>query len=154
MAKKKTDQLSMIGLSSAIMRHLSQQRSLEKARLKREARPRTAAEKAEAKKARKAAKAARPKDTRSPEQIRADVDATRAKLGKTVDRLSYDLDVPARARDARARLLAVIPESWKGDRPAAVVGATVLASGLGIVAALSSATAPRAEAPTGSRARR
>lgn len=143
MAKKKSDQLSVVGLASAVLRNLSQQRSAEKAREKREQAPVTVAEKAEAKAAKKRAKAAKPKDTRSAAEIRREVDATRTQLVRTVDRIGYDLDLPARARDARAGLLARIPGSWQGDLPAAVVGATVLASGLSVVVALSSTTGSR-----------
>src|SRR5215210_3531089 len=37
--------------------------------------------------------------TGDPDAIKADIDATREQLGRTVDQLAYRLDVPARARD-------------------------------------------------------
>jgi Protein of unknown function (DUF3618) len=61
-----------------------------------------------------------------PDAIKADIDATREQLGRTVDQLAYRLDVPARARDRateyalRARDTAV--ETYR-ESPPVVLGA-------------------------------
>lgn len=127
--KKKSDQLSVIGLVSAVLKSTSQQRSLKKAREKREAPPQP--------------KVKKPKDTRTPEQIRTEVDSTRAQLVDTVARVKYDLDVPARARDLKVRVAARMPAVLKGDVQAAAVAASVLVAGLGTIVWGATASARR-----------
>jgi hypothetical protein len=64
--------------------------------------------------------------TGDADAIKADIDATREQLGRTVDQLAYRLDVPARARDRateyvlRARDTAV--ETYR-ESPPVVLGA-------------------------------
>ena len=54
-------------------------------------------------------------EERSPEQIRADIDKTRAELGDTVEALAEKTDVKARAKakaeEVKARVQASAPES-------------------------------------------
>ena len=121
MAKRRKDQLGVVGFASALMRNLSQQRSLKKAR--------------DAKNFPPPPKQKKPKDTRTPEQIRAAVDATRSNLVDAVDGIRYDLDVRARARDLRDRVAADIPAEYRGRTPALVVVGSILFAGLGSIAA-------------------
>lgn len=122
MAKKKKDQLGLVGFISALMRNTAQQRSLKKVRDAKNAPPPEPQPK-------------KPKDTRTPEQIRADVDQARVSLVKTVENIKYDLDVPSRARDLRDRVAADIPPELKGRTPALVAAAGILVAGLGSIAA-------------------
>ena len=154
MAKKsKPDQLSWVGLISAILRNTSQQRSMvksqEKIRAKREARehPLSDDEKKARKKQQKQQKkdeAERTKDTRSAAQIGDDVDTTRGRLLDTVDAVKYDLDVPARLTDARTTVARSVPRSWLGPIPAAIAAGVVLVVGWGAIAA-GAATGARRE---------
>lgn len=54
-------------------------------------------------------------EERSPEQIRAEIDKTRAELGDTVEALAEKTDVKARAKakaaEVRARVKTAAPES-------------------------------------------
>lgn len=54
-------------------------------------------------------------EERSPEQIRAEIDKTRAELGDTVEALAEKTDVKARAKakaeEVKARVQAAAPES-------------------------------------------
>jgi hypothetical protein len=63
-----------------------------------------------------------PKD---PEAIQAQIDATRAQLGRTVEELSHRLDVPARAREGAYRARDTAVETYRESPP--VVLAAVLA---------------------------
>ena len=121
MAKRRKDQLGVVGFASALMRNLSQQRSLKKARDAKNVPPPPEQKKR--------------KDTRTPEQIRAAVDVTRSNLVDAVDGIKYDLDVRARARDLRDRVAADIPAEYRGRTPALVVVASILFAGLGSIAA-------------------
>ncbi len=62
------------------------------------------------------------------EQIQAEIEATRAQLGRTVDELSSRLDVPARAKESAARAKDTAVETYR-ESPPAVIGA-----GLALVA--------------------
>ena len=131
--KKKKDQLGFTGLVSAIARGIARERSLAKARdIHRHDTGTVPPEPA------KPPKRKKPKDTRSAEEIRREVDVTRARLVGTVGAIKYDLDLPARARDARDAVAARIPREWKGEPRATIVAASVLATGLGgiVLAAL------------------
>jgi hypothetical protein len=66
-----------------------------------------------------------PSDT---ERIQAEIEATRAQLGRTVDELSSRLDVPARAKESAARAKDTAVETYR-ESPPAVIGA-----GLALVA--------------------
>jgi LPXTG-motif cell wall-anchored protein len=73
------------------------------------------------------------KRTADPDQIKAEIDATREQLARTVDELSARLDVPARARAratesaARARDTAV--ETYR-ELPSLVLGGAIALVGL------------------------
>ena len=122
MAKRRKDQLGVVGFASALMRNLSQQRSLKKARDAKNVPPPPPQQK-------------KPKDIRTPEEIRAAVDVTRSNLVDAVDGIKYDLDVCARARDLRDRVAADIPAEYRGRTPALVVVGSILFAGLGSIAA-------------------
>ena len=62
-----------------------------------------------------------------PEQIKAEIDATRAQLADTVDQLSARLDVPARARESAARAKDTAVETYRESPPAVIGGALALA---------------------------
>jgi ElaB/YqjD/DUF883 family membrane-anchored ribosome-binding protein len=64
-----------------------------------------------------------------PEQIKAEIEATRAQLGRTVDELSARLDVPARAKERAARAKDTAVETYR-ESPPAVIGAGVALAGL------------------------
>lgn len=70
------------------------------------------------------AKAEREKDTRTPDQIRADIAATREELAQTVDALAAKLDVKTRARAGvdQARAYASDPE----NRPQVIAAVVAL----------------------------
>lgn len=74
-----------------------------------------------------------PRDPRTPEQLEADIERTRAELVATVARIKYDLDVPARLRDVRDDIAAKIPEKYKGEEQAMLAAGAVLVTGLGII---------------------
>ncbi|HEV7956874.1 MAG: hypothetical protein JWL94_880 [Microbacteriaceae bacterium] len=121
--RKKKDQLTAAGVVSAVARGVAQQRSLAKARdINRGDRSTVPPEPKKPKK---------PKDPRSPEQIRAEVDATRARLLHTLGEIKYDVDVPSRARDLRGRVASQIPRRWRGEPRASIVAGSILATGLG-----------------------
>jgi ElaB/YqjD/DUF883 family membrane-anchored ribosome-binding protein len=61
--------------------------------------------------------------------IKAEIDATREALGRTVDELSNRLDVPARARERVARTRDTAVETYR-ESPPAVIGAAVALAGL------------------------
>ena len=63
-----------------------------------------------------------------PEAIRADIEATREQLGRTVDELSHRLDVPARARERVERVRGTALDIYLKNPPA------VLSGGLALVA--------------------
>ena len=114
--KKKKDGLGFAGLISAIMKNRSQHKAMAKAREVKHMEPEPEPKK--------------PRDIRTPEQIREDVDVTRARLVETVAALRYVLDVPARARDLRDRVVAKLPEELKAQPVAIAVTASVLVAGV------------------------
>ena len=122
MAKKRKDQLGVVGLASALLRNVAQQRSLKKARDAKHAPPASPPAK-------------KPKDTRTPEQLRAAVDVNRANLLGTVENIKYDLDLQSRARDLRNRVAADIPAEFRGRIPALIAAGSILLGGLGSIAA-------------------
>jgi Protein of unknown function (DUF3618) len=115
MAKRKKDRLNFFGFVSAIASNVARQRAMAQARDKPVKPP----------------KVKKPPDTRTPEEIRAGVDATRVVLADTVGAITYDLDVPARARDLRDRVAARVPSEWKGEPKATIVALSVLVTGVG-----------------------
>ena len=68
-------------------------------------------------------------DPADPDALKAQVDASRARLGRTVEELSHRLDVPARAREGVARAKDTAVETYR-ESPPAVVGAGALLAGL------------------------
>jgi LPXTG-motif cell wall-anchored protein len=75
------------------------------------------------------AEAAATPDPTDPDAIRADIEATREQLGRTVDELSNRLDVPARAKERVARTRDTAVETYR-ESPPAVVGAGAALAGL------------------------
>ena len=61
--------------------------------------------------------------------IKAEIEATREQLGRTVDELSARLDVPARARERAFRARDTVVETYR-ENPPAVIGAGVALVGL------------------------
>jgi ElaB/YqjD/DUF883 family membrane-anchored ribosome-binding protein len=68
-------------------------------------------------------------DATDPDRIKAEIDATRAQLGRTVDELSARLDVPARAKERAARAKDTAVETYR-ESPPMVIGAAVALVGL------------------------
>ena len=64
-----------------------------------------------------------------PDQIKAEIEATRAQLAETVDELSARLDVPARAKESAARARDTAVETYR-ESPPAVIGGTLALVGL------------------------
>jgi ElaB/YqjD/DUF883 family membrane-anchored ribosome-binding protein len=64
-----------------------------------------------------------------PETIKADIEATRAQLGRTVDELSHRLDVPARAKESAYRARDTAVETYR-ENPPVVLGSTLALVGL------------------------
>jgi ElaB/YqjD/DUF883 family membrane-anchored ribosome-binding protein len=64
-----------------------------------------------------------------PDRIKADIEATRAQLGRTVDELSARLDVPARAKEKAYRARDTAVETYR-ESPPAVLGAALALAGL------------------------
>jgi ElaB/YqjD/DUF883 family membrane-anchored ribosome-binding protein len=59
-----------------------------------------------------------------PDAIKAEIEATRAQLGRTVDELSHRLDVPARAKESAFRARDTAVETYR-ENPPVVLGATL-----------------------------
>jgi ElaB/YqjD/DUF883 family membrane-anchored ribosome-binding protein len=64
--------------------------------------------------------------TSDPDQIKAEIDATREQLSRTVDELSARLDVPARARERAARSRDTVVETYRESPPLVIGGAVAL----------------------------
>jgi hypothetical protein len=64
-----------------------------------------------------------------PEAIQAEIEATRERLGRTVDELGHRLDVPARARERVHRTRDTAVETYR-ESPPAVIGAGLALVGL------------------------
>jgi hypothetical protein len=60
-----------------------------------------------------------------PDQIKAEIDATREQLVRTVDELSSRLDVPARAKEGAARAKDTVVETYR-ESPPMVIGLVIL----------------------------
>jgi hypothetical protein len=65
-----------------------------------------------------------------PDVIKAEIEATREQLGRTVDELSHRLDVPARAKERAYRARDTAVETYR-ESPPAIIGA-----GLALVGAV------------------
>ncbi len=68
-----------------------------------------------------------------PATIQADIEATRARLGQTVDQLHARLDVPSRARETAYRARDTAVETYRESPPVVISGAAALG---GLVAGL------------------
>ncbi len=67
--------------------------------------------------------------TRDPDQIKAEIDAAREQLSRTVDEIGSRLDVPARAKERTLRTRDTVVESYR-ESPPIVIGAAVALVGL------------------------
>jgi ElaB/YqjD/DUF883 family membrane-anchored ribosome-binding protein len=65
--------------------------------------------------------------TNDPDQIKAEIEATREQLSRTVDELSARLDVPARAKERALRTKDTAVETYRESPPLAIGGAVALA---------------------------
>jgi ElaB/YqjD/DUF883 family membrane-anchored ribosome-binding protein len=68
-------------------------------------------------------------DVNDPDRIKAEIEATREQLGRTLDELSARVDVPARAKESAARAKDTAVETYR-ESPALVIGAAVALVGL------------------------
>jgi ElaB/YqjD/DUF883 family membrane-anchored ribosome-binding protein len=64
--------------------------------------------------------------TGDPEQIKAEIEATREQLSRTVDELGARLDVPARAKESAARAKDTAVETYRESPPLVIGGAVAL----------------------------
>ena len=65
--------------------------------------------------------------TNDPDQIKAEIEATREQLSRTVDELSARLDVPARAKERALRTKDTAVETYRESPPLVIGGAVALA---------------------------
>jgi ElaB/YqjD/DUF883 family membrane-anchored ribosome-binding protein len=68
-----------------------------------------------------------------PATIQAEIEATRARLGQTVDQLHARLDVTAHARESAYRARDIAVETYRESPPAVIGGSLAL---VGLVAGL------------------
>ena len=69
-----------------------------------------------------------------PDGIRAEIEATRDQLGRTVDELADRLDVPSRARERLLRTRDIVVETYRESPPVVLgAGAVLVALVAGIV---------------------
>lgn len=61
-----------------------------------------------------------------PDAIKAEIDATREQLARTVDELSSRLDVPARAKERALRTRDTAVETYRESPPIVIGGAVAL----------------------------
>jgi ElaB/YqjD/DUF883 family membrane-anchored ribosome-binding protein len=64
-----------------------------------------------------------------PATIQAEIEATRERLGQTVDELHARLDVPSRARERAYRARDTVVETYR-ESPPVVVGSALALAGL------------------------
>ena len=64
-----------------------------------------------------------------PDRIKAEIEATREQLGRTLDELSARVDVPARAKESAARARDTAVETYR-ESPPLVIGTAVALVGL------------------------
>ena len=64
-----------------------------------------------------------------PEAIKAEIDATREHLGRTVEELTHRLDVPSRAKERAYRARDTAVETYR-ESPPAVIGAALALVGV------------------------
>jgi hypothetical protein len=69
-----------------------------------------------------------------PDEIKAEIEATREQLGRTVEELTHRLDVPARAKESAARAKDTAVETYRESPPAVIAaGVAMVALVVGIV---------------------
>jgi hypothetical protein len=69
-----------------------------------------------------------------PETIKAEIDATREQLGRTVDELSRRLDVPARAKEGVYRARDTAVETYRESPPIVLgIALALVATAVGLV---------------------
>ena len=68
-----------------------------------------------------------------PDAIKAEIEETRAQLGRTVDELSSRLDVPTRAKEGAARAKDTAVETYRESPPAVVGAGAAVAALLGLL---------------------
>ena len=64
--------------------------------------------------------------SRDPDAIKAEIDATRAQLARTVDELGARLDVSARAKESAFRARDTAVETYRESPPLVIGGAVAL----------------------------
>ena len=75
-----------------------------------------------------------PSGPTDPDQIRAEIEATREELGRTVDELAARLDVPNRAKENALRARDTVVETYRESPPAVLgAGAALVALVVGVV---------------------
>ena len=67
---------------------------------------------------------------RDPDEIKAEIEATREQLGRTVEELTHRLDVAARAKESAARAKDTAVETYRESPP------IVIAAGVALVVAV------------------
>jgi hypothetical protein len=82
-----------------------------------------------------------------PDAIKAEIEETRAQLGRTIDELSHRLDVPARAKESAYRARDTAVESYRESPP------VVLGAGLALVAVVVAVVVWRRRRPSSRRKR-
>jgi ElaB/YqjD/DUF883 family membrane-anchored ribosome-binding protein len=65
--------------------------------------------------------------TNDPDEIKAEIEATREQLSRTVDELSARLNVPARAKERALRTRDTAVETYRESPPIVIGGAVALA---------------------------
>jgi MYXO-CTERM domain-containing protein len=68
-----------------------------------------------------------------PDVIKAEIEETRAQLGRTVDELSSRLDVPTRAKEGAARAKDTAVETYRESPPTVIAAGAALAALLGLL---------------------
>jgi Protein of unknown function (DUF3618) len=68
-----------------------------------------------------------------PEAIKAEIEATREQLGRTVDELAARLDLPSRAKERFLRSRDIVVETYRESPPAVLGAAGVL---VGVIAGI------------------
>ncbi len=68
-----------------------------------------------------------------PDAIKAEIEATREQLGRTVDELSHRLDVPERAKEGAYRARDTAVETYRENPPAVIGAGSGVAALLGLL---------------------
>ena len=76
--------------------------------------------------------------------IKAEIDATREHLGRTVDELSHRLDVPARTKESALRAKDTVVETYRESPPLTIAGLLAVAGSVAGIVVLRKRRAGRA----------